>query len=142
VQDAVAEALSWAAPRPVVYRLRFTGRGPLHASLRRKGFLTELQGQINEEWTAMAPFAWCERIDDETGALIDREGLRAGQDFVADLLRMSEGIAADDERLNALLMELEALYNRPHLQEAVPDPASLLAEAEALCLEELAGEPA
>src|SRR5690606_3361661 len=57
-REAVAEAIDGADGRSLVIRLRLFGRGPLHANVRRPGYLDDLRQLLNEERSAIPPFAW------------------------------------------------------------------------------------
>jgi DNA repair exonuclease SbcCD nuclease subunit len=86
-REAVAHAIDGAEGRSLVIRLRLVGRGPLHASLRRPGYVDDLRQLMNEERSSGAPTAWVESIRDATRGEIDLEGRRDSPDFVGDFLR-------------------------------------------------------
>jgi DNA repair exonuclease SbcCD nuclease subunit len=149
VQERIASALDAAGGRPLVARLEFTGRGAMHATLRRNGFAADLREHVNETWGASRPFAWCERVRIDTAPAIDRDRYLEGQDFLADVLRMVDDVAGDDEQVAALGIRLQPLYAhervKRYLHDAVPgndELRTLLREAETLCLEQLATEEA
>jgi DNA repair protein SbcD/Mre11 len=130
--------------RPLAARLRFTGRGPLHATLQRPAFLLDLHAQLNDAWSSRSPFAWIERVESLTAAPVDREQLVEGRDFVADLLRLIDDVADDDDRVALLKTDLQPLYlnerARRYLDHAVPredELREMLAAAESLCLDRL-----
>ena len=62
IQDVLAESEG----RSVVLRIRLAGRSAIHASLRRPAVVEDLMGEVNREWADRSPFAWCERIENET----------------------------------------------------------------------------
>jgi hypothetical protein len=74
--------------RSLVVRVRLTGRGPLHASLVRTGYLDDLRQLLNEERGAVPPLAWVESVRDATRAEVDIEARRDAPDFVGDFLRL------------------------------------------------------
>lgn len=86
-REAVAAAIDAADGRSLVVRLRLTGRGPLHANLRRPGYLDDLRQLLNEERSAVPPFAWVESIRDATRPDVDLATRRDAPDFVGDFLR-------------------------------------------------------
>ncbi len=146
---ALDAALGESGDRPLASRLRFTGRGPMHTTLQRPGLLTQLHEQLNETWSGRSPFAWVERVETATAASLDREQLKAGHDFVADLLTLVDDIVGDDERIALLRNDLQPLYlndrARRYLADAVPGEAELreiLAAAESLCLDRLLAQEA
>ena len=145
----VAELLQAADGRSLVFRVDLRGRGPLHAFLRRSGLLQDLREQVvNAAFESRDPFAWCERIADNTAPEIDRRARSEGADFVAELLRLSSAAQADPEQLAELEPELEPLYGNQRfrfMDEKAPqggDLAALLQEAEAIALDLLVEDDA
>jgi DNA repair protein SbcD/Mre11 len=84
---AVSRAMDSADGRSLVVRFRLAGRGPLHPTLRRRGYLDELRLLLNEELVGAPPFAWVESIADQTRPEIDFDARRETPDFVGDFLR-------------------------------------------------------
>lgn len=90
VRAALADAADAAAGRSLLLRLRLTGRGPLHAVLRRPGYLDDLRRLANEELSGAPPFTWLESLTDATRPAIDLVARRAVPDFAGDFLRTVE----------------------------------------------------
>jgi exonuclease SbcD len=86
-REAIGGALDASTGRSLIVRLRLMGRGPMHASVRRPGYLEDLRQLLNEETVAPVPFAWTESIRDATRPEIDLEARRGAADFVGDFLR-------------------------------------------------------
>jgi DNA repair exonuclease SbcCD nuclease subunit len=86
-RDAIEQAIAGADGRSLIVRLRLAGRGPLHSTLLRSGYLDDLRTLLNEERSLGVPFAWVESIADDTVAEIDIDARRGAQDFVGDFLR-------------------------------------------------------
>ena len=86
-REAVARAIDGADGRSLVIRLRLVGRGSLHATVRRPGYLDDLRQLMNEERSASVPTAWVESVRDATRSDIDIESRRDSPDFVGDFLR-------------------------------------------------------
>ena len=86
-REAVAAAIDEADGRSLVVRLRLTGRGPLHATLRRPGYLDDLRLLLDEERATTPPFAWVESVRDATRPDVDLDSRRDAPDFVGDFLR-------------------------------------------------------
>jgi DNA repair exonuclease SbcCD nuclease subunit len=86
-RGAIEEAIEGADGRSLIVRLRLTGRGPMHATLLRTGYLDDLRTLLNEERPLTVPFAWVESIADDTVPEIDVDARRSAQDFVGDFLR-------------------------------------------------------
>jgi DNA repair exonuclease SbcCD nuclease subunit len=147
IESMIEQARATAQGRDIVFRMRITGRGSLHYSLRRPDFAGDLQQEINNQWSTQEPFAWCERVEDATKTPLDRERARRAGDFVGDLLRLVDEANRDQGLLDELAAELETLFGhgraRQYLRELAPsreDLCALLADAETRCLDLLVGE--
>ncbi len=139
MEDAVQ-----AAGHPVVARVALTGRGILHRSLRRPGFLADSTKDLNDAWAGRSPFAWCVGIEDRTRSPLDRRERLAGTDFVADLLRLCDQAKTEPDLLGQLRSPLGALYEhrsyRRYLQGSAPTDEELRAlidDAESIALDRL-----
>ncbi len=86
-REAVAAALDAADGRTIVVRLRLVGRGVLHPTLRRPGYLDDLRLLLDEERGPIPPLAWVESIRDATRPEVDLDARRDAPDFVGDFLR-------------------------------------------------------
>jgi exonuclease SbcD len=86
-REAVEGAIAGADGRSLIIPLRLVGRGPLHATLLRTGYVDDLRTLLNEERSLGVPFAWIESITDDTVPEIDIDARRTAQDFVGDFLR-------------------------------------------------------
>ena len=67
--DAVATAVDEArakADRSIVARVRLTARGPLHASLDRRGVRDDLRAEAQDRLGLSDPFGWIESVRDRT----------------------------------------------------------------------------
>ncbi len=142
---AVSRLVDEAKGRDLVFRLQLTGRGELHGTVHRPGFVADLQDHLNTNWAGGTPFAWCERIELKTGASVDRNALRDGKDFVGDLLRLIDAARSDPVTLEQLVAQLGPLYTHHKaghlLKGSLPGPnevAALLDDVESLCMEVLA----
>ncbi|MGH2402701.1 MAG: metallophosphoesterase family protein, partial [Candidatus Limnocylindria bacterium] len=154
---AIDLAMADAGGRSLVVRVRLFGRGPLHTSLVRTGYVADLRQLLNEERGVVPPLAWIESIRDATRAEIDLEARRDAPDFVGDFLRTvaaarRSGRTTDPEefeRWQAILGEsVHALFEaaprgRKYLRDVAPDADALvgplLDEAETLGLDLLVG---
>lgn len=146
--EAMRQMLDAADGRPIIARLALTGRGVLHSSLRKPGFtLEQLTEDINNEWAGASPFAWCERIEDETASPFDRTERVEGSDFVAEVLKTSDRAKDEPELLSRLRAGIPDLYQhrrfRRYLSGYEPSDdeiAALLDEAEAIAVDLLVEE--
>jgi hypothetical protein len=130
-----------------VLQLTLVGRGSLHSALRQPNHIEDLIDNLNGEWEGRSPFAWCERIEDETGAPFNRQERIEGSDFVAELLRTVDRAKDDPELQERLGAGFSDLYHhnryRKLLSDDLPsadDFAALIDEAEAIVVDRLAGD--
>ena len=140
IDDAMQSLLDGAEGRSMVVRMILTGRGELNRFLRQPGAVDDLLAGVNEQWAERLPFVWCERIEDETAATIDRDALRSGEDFLAEVLRTADQLREDPATLGIGLADLyQHRRFRQHLAALTEEEtAALLGEAEALAVNLLA----
>lgn len=156
-RSAVDVAMAEADGRSGVIRMRLTGRGELHASLARTGYLDDLRQLLNEERGLATPFAWVESVRDATRPPIDLEARREAPDFIGDFLRTVAAARRsrhttdpeEHERWERLLRDvLHPLFEasprgRRYLASIAPDEDALMGElldrAETLGLDLLVG---
>ena len=147
LHQGMEDALESSAGRSVVVRLALSGRGPLHGSLRKPDLAEGLLDSLNGEWAHRSPFAWCERIEDETAPPFNRQERIDGSDFLAEVLKTADRAKEDPEMLARMRDSLDDLYRhrryRKHLSDNLPDDddlAALIDEAEAAVVDLLAGD--
>ena len=145
LDQSMEDALAEADGRSVVLRVTLTGRGVLHGSLRRPGFIEDILNDLNGEWAHRSPFVWCERIEDETAPPFNREERVGGSDFLAEVLKTSDSAKEDPEIQARMRDSLDDLYRHrrysKHLCEHSDDDlAALIEEAEAVVVDLLAGD--
>ena len=138
------EATAGAGGRGLVLRARLSGRGPLHASLARRGTLDGLLEHLRDEARSGGEDLWWDAVEDATRPALDRERLAAGDDFVADLIATADAWRAGPEA--RLARALEGLRGHAAVRRALDalgpdalalDAAAILEEAEALALDRL-----
>ena len=142
LMSAAAAAQTAHGSRDLLLRAALSGRGALHADLRRPGALDTLLEALREECGEARPFLWWNALRDETRAALDRDAIAARADFSAELLAVSGALAADDAALQQQLAALNSglpARRLPHAAGAVDDPAALLAAAEETALDLLEG---
>jgi DNA repair exonuclease SbcCD nuclease subunit len=147
VEQEVNLCRDGADGRDIIFRLVLSGRGPLHDSLTRPGFIEDLLERVNDSGPRERPFLWCERIRASTASFIDREQQLERGDFVGDLVRLCDEWQGNPDGLNAIGENLLELYGRGnaghYLRDQVPtldEMLELMARAEVVCLEELLEE--
>ena len=147
IEQKVFACQEEAEGRPVVFRLRLSGRGGLHRSLVHLDFVDDLLESLNDFWGGERPWLWCDSIRLATGTALDREQLLSREDFLGDLVRLSAELQGDPDYIAELPEVLRALYDRsvarPYLRDYRPSDnelRQLIAEAEKECLASLVGE--
>jgi len=147
LDQTMTDAQGEAGGRSVVLQVTLTGRGGLYSALQRPNFIESLLEDLNGEWEGRSPFVWCERIEDNTGAPFNRQERIEGSDFLAELLKTVDRAKNEPDLLKRLGDSLSGLYQhrqyRKYLSDCIPagdDFAALLDEAEAIAVEQLAGD--
>ena len=146
LSQRVQGSVEFAEGRSLVARITLVGRTPLHGTLRRTDYLEDLRESIlNAEFASRTPFAWCERIENDTSSPIDRDELLKGSDFLAEVLLTAESAKRDADDLARFRVKLADLYQhhryRRFLEADGPtdaELAALLDGAESLAVELLA----
>lgn len=140
LEDALFAAQDRGEGRSTLIRLTLTGRGPLHAVLRRGGALQELASMLREQ----AGSTWLESLIDRTGAPVDPEKLASQSGFLGELLRLAREIGGDRERFDEFVQEaLSPLAANPVLAAVwaectEEERRAMLKEAEELAIDLLA----
>ena len=86
-RTAIDRATADGDGRSLVVRIRLTGRGTLHRSIVRTGYIADLRQLLNEGRGVVPPVAWVESVRDTTRPEIDVDARRDSPDFVGDFLR-------------------------------------------------------
>lgn len=112
---AASEELERSAGRSLVLRARLSGRSAAHDELRRDGVTDDLLRALREVSGASTPFCWWDRIEDASLPPARLDELRKGDDFVAELLAVANGLESGlgpgevDELLGKMPRELRRL---------------------------------
>ena len=133
--------------RDLVLRVNLTGRGALHSTLMKSGVINDLVTQINDDWANQSPFAWCERIEDQTLTEFDRQERLNGADFIADMLRLRDQSTNDSNIRMQLRDGIDELFAharyRKHVSGFAPNDdefEAIVDDAEQLAVDLLTGE--
>jgi DNA repair exonuclease SbcCD nuclease subunit len=147
IAEKIEASLARADGRHLIYRVSLTGRGPLHTVVNESEFNETQITRLNDEYTNRRPFAYCDRITTATRKEINREDYSGREDFYGDLLRFFDQARTDSSIIEELQSDLKQLYGHPRLGGRLSDQlpeadalASLLDEAESLCLDLLVPE--
>ena len=118
LHQSMESALAEAEGRSVVLRITLTGRGGTHSALRQPNFIQDLIDDLTGEWSRRSPFAWCERIEDETRPSFNRQERIKGFDFLAEVLKTSDRAKDDDDMRARMRKGLSDLYQHQHYSRA------------------------
>lgn len=94
--EAARARLTESSGRSIIVRGRIVGRGPLHADLASPSRRAELLLQLRDVVGVTSPFIWWDRLEWATRPEIDLAERHRGDDFVADLLRVTASVGAHD----------------------------------------------
>ena len=135
-------AIEKAGGIPVVLRLELTGRSAAHAELARAKVLDDLLADIRATGLAREPWAWIDRLKDHTRPAIDLDLVRAGSDFAADLVALTDALLSDEQALEEYVSTvarpiLGALDSRDAF---APDARSVIERARDRALDRLMAE--
>jgi hypothetical protein len=101
----------------------------------------DLERDLRDEQLAGQPWLWIDRMRDRTSPPLDIETLRSAPDFLGDLVRQSDELAADPAALEAAVADLLApVESSLGVVDLELTPAQLLERARDACLDRLGGE--
>ena len=122
-------------------------RGPLHTVVNGSEFSETQITRLNGEYMNRRPFAYCDRVTTATRKEINREDYSGREDFYGDLLRFFDQARSGGKIIEDLQSNLTLFYGHSrlgrYLSDRLPEDdalASLLDEAESLCLDLLVPE--
>ena len=131
--------------RGLVLCARLHGRSDLQRDLARAGSIAELLESLRDARRQDEPFVWWGTLSSDVSRPIDRDGLRARDDFCADLVGLVDGLREQPEEL--LRFAREAFAELPEevrgvvLPEVVGDELPvLLRRAEQSALERVGSD--
>jgi hypothetical protein len=133
--------LDKAGGRSLICRLVLTGSGPLHAAVR-DGRADNLLDALRIGDRLEPPFVWVERIIEQTRPRFEHDDLLARQDFLGDLLRLSDGFRSDPEKHRLLLDVLSPILSTPRWErcgdfDPSKDLGRLVEDAESILVERI-----
>ncbi len=139
----MAEALSRLGeeerPRPIIGRIKLTGRGPLYNQLRQKTIAEELLERTWQLGGQLSPPVWIQSIENQCQPDVDFEKRQAMDDLLGQVLRNVSDLEAMSGSLSAELMPVLAdIYDHPRLGRHLgallpPDFEKLLRDAALIC---------
>lgn len=137
--DHLHESVAAAEGRPVICRVRLTGRTGLFHELQDEAVRRELLDRGRRAGEEVEPFAWLESLEIVCRPEIDLDAQRQRHDLLGEVLRVAEELRQQPDGCGRVLNEaLSELYGSPSFRGRLPEldeaqVAALLEEAEFLC---------
>ncbi len=103
--------------RGLVVRCVLYGRGPLHRDLKRVGVLEGLLTELRAECESQQPLLWWESVKALTGRRLDDAELLRRDDFLSQLLRLTNELCEAPPDLETFMDESTALLARRALSQ-------------------------
>jgi DNA repair exonuclease SbcCD nuclease subunit len=126
--------------REIYFNLLLTGRTQVHAELKRKTVLEDLQEEIGTYFKGRIPSIWV-NLKLNTLGVYDIDSLRQGKDFIADLINLFEieGKADSFPELEELIKPMfENWQGKKYLKSLTnQEMKDVLIQAKSLCLDKL-----
>jgi len=126
----VDQARARADGRGAIMRVRVTGRGDLHGTLKRVEPDRDLARPLREGEGGREDFVWVESVEVATRPALDLDQRRQVEDFTGDFLRAAERLRTAGDPGDALR---EVLAKRPE-QRLIANELSRLSDADLLDL--------
>lgn len=147
---ALQRAREDAEGRNVMLRLNWIGRGPLHSHLQNETWVDELLDGLRDEAETLSlgeqNWVWPESLHVQSGMDVSLETLRQEEHFLSDLLRLTDRLIGDEQKLQVFVDEaVDSLVHHRQIGKHVrdrlaADPESLLIKARELALDLLLEE--
>jgi len=130
-----------AGSTPVVMRVDLVGRTEVRSALSAPGALDALAEDVRAEALLSEQWVWLDRVRDRSRQVLDLDALRAAEDFGGDVVRLADGLLAEEAAAAAFVAEVvDPLMDRVRDAAPAPDAADVIARARDLVLDRLFGE--
>lgn len=139
---AIDEALRQGGERPMICRISLEGRGPLYQTLHQPGASKEVLERLRAFGLSQTPLVWVQKLNMSCLPEMDLSQRMAVDDLLGQILKTVETLREKNDP--ALMMAaLGKIYNNRRIKrylKTVPDPDTLLREAQLLCVDLLESE--
>ena len=105
---ACDEVRAEADGAPAIARMTLVGRTKAHHQIVRRATFDELVEDVRLEEISTDPWVWLDKVTDRTQPALDVDAIRAGSNFGSELVRIVDGLLADEESAGRLLDEVAA----------------------------------
>jgi DNA repair exonuclease SbcCD nuclease subunit len=145
LEEKMDELSEIADGRHVICRLILQGRSPLKRFLMKDGSLDDLTQHLRDNYDNGLGSVWLEKLKDETSFPFERESLLAREDFISDLLSITDDICSDGNGITELDEPLHSLFGKGKIRHALmsldeDEIIRIARDAEALLLDKLIPE--
>lgn len=145
LEQTISGIQEHAEARPSICKLTLCGRGSLHHTLHRAGYIEDIVTQLRDYGLGLVPFVWLDSINTRTQPEIDIDMRRASEDIVGDCLKLIQEYRDNTKNQETLREYLSDLYNDRRCRQYIKMPEedellSMLDAAESLCLDKLLGK--
>jgi len=146
LDQALSETLSRCAEqedgRPVILRIRLTGRGQLYGPLRQPATAEELVERSRELGALQTPSVWVQDLAIDCGPEVDLDQRSTMDDLLGQILQNARELGKTSEVPDRLMPVLSDLYQHARLSTYLESPSpselqSLLHDAALICLDHL-----
>ncbi len=147
ISDTLSRQSDEGAGRPVIIRIRLSGRGDLYQPLRQISVTEELLERFRETGSLHSPPVWVQDLEIDCRPEVDLEKRGAMDDLLGQILRGAGELRASPDTLSERLMPaLSDVYQNPRLARYLcpPSPSelkALLQDAALICFDQLESEP-
>jgi len=145
IEEKCAEIVANMGERHALIRLSLTGRTDLHTELHKENIIGDIVERVREDFEERTPLIWLEKLILSTTGTYDLETLRRGNDFIADIVSIYDGLEdAESESWQEVQRSLATLFSNwqggNYIEELSKDELLELAmEARGLTLDKLIG---
>jgi len=145
LEDKMDKLSEIADGRYVICRFRLQGRSQLKRLLIKEDFLNDIVQHLRENYDIGPGSVWIERLKDETSFPFERENLLSRDNFISDILSITDEICSDCGDLKELDEPLHDLFGKGkirHILRSFDDEelVSIARNAEELLLNKLIPE--
>ncbi|NOQ47910.1 MAG: hypothetical protein GQ576_02010 [Methanococcoides sp.] len=145
LEDKMDKLSEIAEGRYVICRFRLQGRSQLKRLLIKEDFLNDIVQHLRENYNIGPGSVWIERLKDETSFPFERENLLSRDNFISDILSITDEICSDCGDLKELDEPLHSLFGKGKIRHVLrsfddEELVSIARNAEELLLNKLIPE--
>jgi len=141
IEEKIDQMFGKSSARPLICRIRLTGRGPLYRELYRESTRNELVERIRENLSGAHPFVWLQEIRAACQPEFDIKERMKGDDFLAKALEAGEELLEQDRALEVFATLLsDRRISRLGITLDQEELMDIVLQAQMLCIDQLEGD--